>query len=67
MATISELLSRDAGAVVVRTCAPGAFHFAESGDRCSYWSNGAHIVVCGICRCGRRFILCEQEPGDKHE
>lgn len=40
---------------------PSVFHFAVPGDPCSCWrTTGAHIVVDGKCRCGRRFVVSEQ-------
>jgi len=40
---------------------PSLFHFVVPGYPCSYWrSTGAHIVVAGACRCGKRFVLSEQ-------
>jgi hypothetical protein len=44
-----------------RKCCPATFHFEEPGNPCAYWSNGAHIVNDGVCRCGKEFILGEKE------
>lgn len=39
----------------------GTFTLLTVNNPCTYWSNTAHIVANGLCRCGRLFEVREVE------
>lgn len=54
---MAAVLATPTGPVVAERITPPTIRFAVDGKPCPYWSDGHHVVVNEVCRCGRQFWL----------